>query len=86
MLIVTDGPRGALLVNEHGVMNVPARRVDRPVDICGAGDAFSAAAALAFAVTNSPLDAIHFGHFVASHTIMKKGTGSVTPDELLAGS
>ncbi len=86
MLIVTDGPRGALLVNEHGVMNIPARRIDHPVDICGAGDSFSAGAAMALAVTNSPLDSIKFGHLVASHTILKKGTGTVTPDELLAGN
>lgn len=84
MLIVTDGPRGALLVSEHGVMNVPARRVDRAVDICGAGDSFSAGAALALAVTNSPVDAIRFGHLVASVTIQKPGTGAATPHELLA--
>ena len=57
-----------------------------PVDICGAGDSFSAGASVALAVTGSPLEAARFGNLVASITIMKKGTGTATPEELLANA
>jgi rfaE bifunctional protein kinase chain/domain len=90
LLIVTRGADGATVVGERAGANYetnpPARRVEHPVDICGAGDSFSAGAAMALAVTGSPTEAVEFGHLVASHTIMKKGTGTVTPDELLAGN
>jgi sugar/nucleoside kinase (ribokinase family) len=54
------------------------------VDICGAGDSFSAGASLALAVTESPIEAARFGNLVASITIMKKGTGTASPQEILA--
>jgi sugar/nucleoside kinase (ribokinase family) len=53
------------------------------VDICGAGDSFSAGAALTLAVTGSPLEAARLGNLVASVTIMKKGTGTASPEEVL---
>ena len=93
-VIVTLGADGALVIgaNNTGVKdhdakcetNLPSRRVDRPVDVCGAGDSFSAGAAMALAITGSPLEAVEFGNLVASHTIMKKGTGTVSPHELLS--
>jgi hypothetical protein len=55
-----------------------------PVDICGAGDSFSAGASLALRVTGSPAEAARFGNLVASITIMKKGTGTASPEEVLA--
>jgi sugar/nucleoside kinase (ribokinase family) len=63
---------------------VPARRIADPVDICGAGDSFSAGAALTHSVTNSAREAARIGNLVASVTIMKKGTGVATPEEVLA--
>jgi bifunctional ADP-heptose synthase (sugar kinase/adenylyltransferase) len=39
--------------------------------------------ALALAVTGSPVEAAHFGNLVASITIMKKGTGTASPAEVL---
>jgi rfaE bifunctional protein kinase chain/domain len=82
MLIVTDGPNGARVITPDAETHHAARRVANPVDICGAGDSFSAGAAIALAITNSAAEAMQFGHLIASHTIMKKGTGTVTPDEL----
>jgi rfaE bifunctional protein kinase chain/domain len=86
LLIVTDSANGAHIYDEHGMSHVPARRVENPVDICGAGDSFSAGAAIALAITGSPIEAAEFGNLVASHTIMKRGTGTASPDELLASS
>lgn len=84
LLLVTHGPRGVLLVREgQDEVWVPTRPVEKPVDICGAGDSFSAGAAMALAVTGDPVAAAQFGNLVASITIMKKGTGTASPAEVL---
>lgn len=84
LMIVTRGGDGVVVINESGQTPVPTRRIEKPVDICGAGDSFSAGAALALAVTRDPVTAARFGNLVASVTIMKKGTGTASPEEVLA--
>jgi rfaE bifunctional protein kinase chain/domain len=84
LLIVTHGPDGAMVVDENGTRWAAGRRVENPVDICGAGDSFSAGAALTLKVTGNPMEAARIGNLVASITIMKKGTGTASPQELLA--
>jgi rfaE bifunctional protein kinase chain/domain len=83
-LIVTDGAEGARVFDAHAETLVAGRRVEKPVDICGAGDSFSAGGAMALAVTGSGVEAARFGNLVASITIMKKGTGTASPEEVLA--
>jgi rfaE bifunctional protein kinase chain/domain len=83
-LIVTHGADGALVVEPGRETWVRTRPVANPVDICGAGDSFSAGAALALRVTGSPVEAARIGNLVASVTIMKKGTGTASPEEVLA--
>jgi sugar/nucleoside kinase (ribokinase family) len=83
LLFVTQGPEGVLVFGDPGETRVPTRPVAQPVDICGAGDSFSAGAAVALAITGSAVDAARFGNLVASVTIMKKGTGTATPAEIL---
>ncbi|MCC7499393.1 MAG: ribokinase [Bryobacterales bacterium] len=82
LLLVTHGPKGVLLLDEAQQHWVPTRPVERPVDICGAGDSFSAGSALAMRVTGNPVAAARFGNLVASITIMKKGTGTASPEEV----
>jgi rfaE bifunctional protein kinase chain/domain len=82
LLMVTHGSEGVLVVDESGSDWVRARPVAQPVDICGAGDSFSAGAALALAAGATPLEAASFGNLVASITIMKKGTGTASPEEV----
>ncbi len=82
-MMVTHGARGVLTVGDDGERWVPARGVTKPVDICGAGDSFCAGALLAYWLTRSPVRAAEFGNRVASITIMKQGTGTATPSELL---
>jgi len=84
LMFVTGGADGVLAVTESGEDWVRTRPVAHPVDICGAGDSFSAGAALALRVTGSPTDAARFGNLVASITIMKKGTGTASPREVMA--
>lgn len=83
-LLVTQGDRGVLLVDERGEHLVPCERIPHPVDTCGAGDSFAAGLALALRATGDFPTAIRFGNLVSSITIMKKGTGTAAPDEVLA--
>jgi rfaE bifunctional protein kinase chain/domain len=83
LMIVTDGPGGAIVVRPGDEIRVPATPIEHPVDICGAGDSFSAAAAMTLAVTRSPVEAARVGNLAASITIMKKGTGTASPAEVL---
>lgn len=83
-LLVTHGPRGVLVIEDGGEEWVETRPVAKPIDICGAGDSFTAGASMALAVTGSASTAARIGNLVASVTIMKKGTGAATPAEVLA--
>ena len=78
------GPKGALVFEEGKETWSKARPVEKPVDICGAGDSFAAGTALTMAVTHDPVEAASFGNIVASITVMKKGTGTASPEEILA--
>ncbi len=81
-LILTRGAGGCVVVTESGQTLVPTRRIEKPVDICGAGDSFNAGASLALSLTRDPIAAARFGNLVASITIMKPGTGTATPEEV----
>ena len=82
LLMVTHGGEGVLVVDDGGESWVRTRAEPNPVDICGAGDSFSAGAALALAAGGSSVDAAQFGNLVASITIMKRGTGTASPQEV----
>jgi len=82
-LIVTHGGDGALVVTADGEHWVATTPVEHPVDICGAGDSFSAGAAMTLKITGDPIQAAHFGNRVAAVTIMKKGTGTASPEEVV---
>jgi rfaE bifunctional protein kinase chain/domain len=84
LLIVTHGSEGAEVIAPDSSCRVPGHAIEHPVDICGAGDSFSAGAAMALRVTGDPIAAVRFGNLVASITIMKKGTGTASPKEVLA--
>ncbi len=86
LMFVTKGQQGVLVVDENTETLVPARTVENPVDICGAGDSFSAGAAVALAITGSATEAARLGNLVASITIMKHGTGTARAAEVLAAS
>ncbi len=83
LLLVTHGGRGARLFTAEGDIWVATRPVEKPVDICGAGDSFTAGAVCALAVTGDIVRAAEFGNQVAAITIMKRGTGTASPEELL---
>ncbi|MCU0226285.1 MAG: PfkB family carbohydrate kinase [Bryobacterales bacterium] len=82
VLLVTHGADGVEVIHGNGRQQVQTQAIDEPVDICGAGDSFSAGAAMALQVSRDPVLAARFGNAVASVTIMKKGTGTASPDEI----
>jgi rfaE bifunctional protein kinase chain/domain len=82
-LMVTHGPQGTLVIEEGKETWARARAVEKPVDICGAGDAFAAGTALTLAVTGDPVAAASLGNLAASITVMKKGTGTASPAEVI---
>lgn len=84
LLAITHGPRGALVVEAGGSTWAPAEALEHTVDICGAGDSFSAGAAMTLAVTGDAMTAARVGNLTAAVTILKKGTGTASPRELLA--
>lgn len=83
LLIVTRGGSGASIYDHAGERLIPGVRIAHPVDICGAGDSFTAGAATALKITGSADDAVRFGNIVASITVMKPGTGTASPQEVL---
>ena len=85
-LYVTHGEEGVALITPQCEERISTHKIAKPVDICGAGDSFTAGAAMALAVTASPTEAAQFGNLVASITIMKKGTGTASAAELLVRS
>jgi len=83
LLFVTCGGEAVQIAGQNGEFRVSTMRIPNPVDICGAGDSFTAGASCALALGADPEGAARLGHLVASVTIMKKGTGSASPAELM---
>jgi len=86
LVFVTKGSEGAVVVEDGAEALVPSFQIGAPVDISGAGDSFSAGAALALAITGSATEAARFGNLVASVTVNKRGTGVASPEEVMAAA
>lgn len=71
-LIVTQGEKGALLLNDAGQVEVPGCKVD-VVDTTGAGDAFTAGLAIALAEGRSLLDAVRYANCAGALACTKLG-------------
>jgi rfaE bifunctional protein kinase chain/domain len=83
-LLITNGNEGMLLVEE----NLPPLNLDvvgskEPVDVTGAGDTVIAAYALGLSSGMSFADAARVANHAGGIVVMKKGTATVTPDELI---
>jgi bifunctional ADP-heptose synthase (sugar kinase/adenylyltransferase) len=83
LVFVTHGGAGVTWVDDTQEHFLVTEQIAKPVDICGAGDSFSAGCGMALAAGANPAEAAYFGHAVASVTVMKKGTGTATPAEIL---
>lgn len=82
-LLVTCGNKGMLLV-EDGVKSIEIDAVGskEPIDVTGAGDTVIAAYALGLASGLSFLKAANIANHAGGIVVMKKGTASVSLDEL----
>jgi ribokinase len=68
-VLLTRGGDGVTVADERGVTSVPAVRAERVVDTTGAGDAFTAAAAVALAEGADPVAAARFAARVGAHVV-----------------
>lgn len=85
--IVTLGEQGCLALSGPGeaIVHCPARRVEPPVDIVGAGDTFLSCFGLAIASGASVPEAAQLATIASSVTVKKIGaTGTASRSEILA--
>ena len=83
-LLVTRGRDGmALFESPARLTHIPIHGSDQAVDVTGAGDTVLAAYTLALASGASPLEAAHIANIAGGLVVMKRGTATVTRDELL---
>jgi len=82
-LLVTRGSQGMMLL-EDGVapIHLDAVGAHEPVDVTGAGDTVIAAYTLALATGSSFPDAARLANYAGGLVVMKRGTASVTSEEL----
>jgi rfaE bifunctional protein kinase chain/domain len=84
-LLVTRGRHGiALFESGNHLTDIPVHGSDQAIDVTGAGDTVLAAYTLALACQASPLEAAHIANIAGGLVVMKRGTATVTRDELLA--
>ena len=84
-LLVTRGRHGMALFEPEGrFTQIPVHGSDQAVDVTGAGDTVLAAYTVALACGASPLEAAHIANIAGGLVVMKRGTATVTREELLA--
>jgi D-glycero-beta-D-manno-heptose-7-phosphate kinase len=83
-LLVTRGRDGMALFERGGRMTqIPVHGSDQAVDVTGAGDTVLAAYTLGLACGASPLEAAHIANIAGGLVVMKRGTATVSREELL---
>jgi rfaE bifunctional protein kinase chain/domain len=83
-LLVTRGRHGAALFEPGDrLTQIPVHGSDQAVDVTGAGDTVLAAYTLSLACGASPLEAAHIANIAGGLVVMKRGTATVSREELL---
>jgi rfaE bifunctional protein kinase chain/domain len=83
-LVITRGKDGmALFQPGEKTVHIPVHGSDQAVDVTGAGDTVLAAYTLALASCASPLEATHIANIAGGLVVMKRGTATVSRQELL---
>jgi rfaE bifunctional protein kinase chain/domain len=83
LLLVTRGSQGmALLEREGGSTFMPIFGTDEIADVTGAGDTVIGTFTLALASGAAPADAASLANIAGGIVVMKRGTATVTRDEL----
>ncbi len=82
-LLITRGGEGMLLLEGGATpVQIGAVGAKEPVDVTGAGDTVMAAYTLALASDSSFSDAARLANYAGGLVVMKRGTASITADEL----
>lgn len=83
-LLVTRGRHGMALFEQGvSVTHIPVHGSDQAVDVTGAGDTVLAAYTLALACGASALESAHIANIAGGLVVMKRGTATVSREELL---
>jgi rfaE bifunctional protein kinase chain/domain len=83
-LLVTRGRDGMALFEPHDrCLYIPIHGSNQAVDVTGAGDTVLAAYTLGLASGASPLEAAHIANIAGGLVVMKRGTATVSREELL---
>jgi rfaE bifunctional protein kinase chain/domain len=83
LLLVTRGSQGmALLERDGGSTFIPIFGTDEIADVTGAGDTVIGAFTLALASGATPVDAATLANLAGGIVVMKRGTATVTKEEL----
>lgn len=82
-VLVTRGSRGmALFERDTPTVHVPIYGSDQIADVTGAGDTVIATMTLALAARATFLEAVRLANYAGGLVVMKRGTATVTADEL----
>ena len=82
-VLITRGSRGmALFEADRPTVHVPIFGSDEVTDVTGAGDTVIATMALAIAAGGSFHEAARLANYAAGLVVMKRGTATVSPEEL----
>ena len=82
-LLVTRGGEGMMLLESGSeAVHIPAVGAQQPVDVTGAGDTVIATFTLALASGASFVDAAHLANYAGGLVVMKRGTATVSAEEL----
>jgi len=83
-LVVTRGRDGiAVFQDGQPTAHIPIHGSDQPVDVTGAGDTVLAAYTLGLSCGASPLEAAHLANIAGGLVVMKRGTATISRQELL---
>jgi rfaE bifunctional protein kinase chain/domain len=83
-LVITRGRDGmAAFAGKHKPVDIPIFGSDQVADVTGAGDTVIATFAAAFAAGASTEDAAHLANYAGGIVVMKRGTATVSRQELL---
>lgn len=83
-VLLTLGADGCLYCDGKTATRVPAKKVEGPIDICGAGDTFNSAFSCMFATGCDPVICAEIAAAASAVTVKKIGvTGTATREEIL---
>jgi rfaE bifunctional protein kinase chain/domain len=84
-LVITRGRDGLVAFSEtHKPVDIPIFGSDQVADVTGAGDTVIATFTAAFAAGASTEEAAHLANYAGGIVVMKRGTATVSQQELLA--